>query len=158
MVKGDRGRFSVSFFRKWRQGTVPCLFFNSRDRAGSNVIKSVIPDARQELSIVPSDQWLEAEKMLRRLSAGAFANSHTLRQCSGTCSYARIFCASGQGSAASMDNSCRAVRWKKLNLVTLGQFPVFFFNRRQSRRQRTVPCLFFVNRKLQKKGFFHVFS
>ena len=59
--------------------------------------------------------------MLRRLSAGASANSHTLRQCSGTCSYARIFCASGQGSAVSMDNSCRAVRWQKLNLKTWGR-------------------------------------
>ncbi len=37
--------------------------------------------------------------MLRRLSAGA----------------------SGQGSAVSMDNSCRTVRWQNLNLKTCGR-------------------------------------
>jgi len=56
-----------------------------------------------------ADPWPEAEKMLRRLSAGASANSRALKQCCGTCSYARIFCASDQRSAISMDNSCRAV-------------------------------------------------
>ena len=79
-------------------------------RGGLNVIKSGIPDARQKLSIVTADPWPEAEKMLRRLLAGACTNSHALKQCAGTCSYARIFCASVQGSAVSMDNFCRAVR------------------------------------------------
>ncbi len=75
-----------------------------------NVIKFGIPDARQKLSIVPSDPWPEAEKMLRRLLADASANSHSRRRCSGTCSYAHIFCASVQGSDGIMDNFCRAVR------------------------------------------------
>ena len=38
-----------------------------------------LPDARQELSIEMSDPCPEAEKMLRRLSAGASANSHSLK-------------------------------------------------------------------------------
>ena len=85
-----------------------------------NVIKFIVYNqtARQKLSIVPSDPWPEAEKMLRRLSAGACTNSHALKQCAGTCSYARIFCASGQGSAVTMDNFCQASGMP--NLMILG--------------------------------------